>query len=349
MPNAGGGDQTKVDSAAKDTSGDKASASGKIFIGGLSWETSTEKLTNHFKKYGEIIDSVIMKDRVTGHPRGFGFVTYSDPSVCDRVIKDNHVLDGRTVEIKRSVPRDSMVKGPKTKKIFVGGISPSLSEEEFKSYFSKYGKVVEHQIMQDHSTGRSRGFGFITFDSEHVVDEILSQGKMIELGGKQVEIKKAEPKKDTPEPAAAYGLPSGRGGSGPSANGYGGYGDYVSYYGGANSGPYRSGGSGYGARAGGGYGGGEYGGFGQSGYGSSGYGGGASGGYGVTPLGGGYDGVGGGYYGGTMGGYGDLDGYGSMSYGGYGSNSYGGGYSGGYGSGRYGSGGSGRYHPYGRN
>ena len=58
--------------------------------------------------------------------------------------------------------------------------------EEFKSYFAGFGSVVEHQIMQDHSTGRSRGFGFVTFDSEQTVEDILAHGKMHELGGKQV-------------------------------------------------------------------------------------------------------------------------------------------------------------------
>ena len=57
----------------------------------------SEALTAHFGKYGTIIDSVIMKDRATGHPRGFGFVTFQDPSICDRVFQDTHVIDGRTV------------------------------------------------------------------------------------------------------------------------------------------------------------------------------------------------------------------------------------------------------------
>lgn len=51
----------------------------------------------HFGKYGEIIDSVIMKDRKTGQPRGFGFVTYADPSVVDKVIQDNHIINGKQV------------------------------------------------------------------------------------------------------------------------------------------------------------------------------------------------------------------------------------------------------------
>lgn len=51
----------------------------------------------HFGSYGEITDSVIMKDRATGQPRGFGFVTYADPSVVDKVIEDPHILNGKQV------------------------------------------------------------------------------------------------------------------------------------------------------------------------------------------------------------------------------------------------------------
>ena len=52
----------------------------------------------HFGKYGEIVDSVIMKDRFTGQPRGFGFITYADPSVVDKVIEDSHIINGKQVE-----------------------------------------------------------------------------------------------------------------------------------------------------------------------------------------------------------------------------------------------------------
>lgn len=58
--------------------------------------------------------------------------------------------------------------------------------DELREYFSTYGKVVEHQIMLDHKTGRSRGFGFVTFESEDAVEKIFADGQMHELGGKQV-------------------------------------------------------------------------------------------------------------------------------------------------------------------
>lgn len=54
---------------------------------------------NHFEKYGELTDAVIMRDRYTNQPRGFGFVTYADPSVVDKVIEDTHIINGKQVTV----------------------------------------------------------------------------------------------------------------------------------------------------------------------------------------------------------------------------------------------------------
>ena len=57
---------------------------------------------------------------------------------------------------------------------------------EFKEFFMQYGEVIEHQIMRDHTTNRSRGFGFITFDTEQAVDDLLANGNKLEFAGGQV-------------------------------------------------------------------------------------------------------------------------------------------------------------------
>ncbi|CAI0437761.1 unnamed protein product [Linum tenue] len=343
---------------------------GKIFIGGLAKDTTYVTFNKHFGQYGEITDSVIMKDRHTGQPRGFGFITYADPSVVDKVMEDSHVLNGKQVEIKRTIPKGSgQSKDFKTKKIFVGGIPSSVTEDEFQEFFSQHGTVVEHQIIRDHETNRSRGFGFIIFDCEEVVDELLSKGNMIDMAGTQVEIKKAEPKKPSnlPPPGPAYGSNS----RSRSFNDGFAAGGYSSPYGGFDGefgpGPYRTPG-GMGSRLGGGgygygnggpeYGGGGYGNFGGSGIGGyrgepslgySGrfgpYGDGFSGGYGGGSGLGGYGRGGDGY-----GGYGSAGGYGGGGYESGPGPSYGGG-AGGGGGGLYGRGGysgSSRYHPYAR-
>ncbi|KAL8131778.1 heterogeneous nuclear ribonucleoprotein 1 [Apium graveolens] len=364
-----------MDSKSKNVnprSGDGASP-GKIFIGGLPKDTLYNAFTKHFGKYGEITDSVIMKDRHTGLPRGFGFITYADPSVVDKVIEDDHVFNGKQVEIKRTIPKGAgQSKDFKTKKIFVGGIPSTVSADELKDFFSKYGNVVEHQIICDHETNRSRGFGFVIFDSEEVVDEMLSKTNMIDMAGTKVEIKKAEPKKASNQlPTPAYGSkPRARSFSDEFGRFNSSYGGYDSGY--SGPGPYRTPGglgrlSGYG-----GYGGGssEYGGYGDFGSSALGgyrgesslgyssrfgaYGGGYSGGYGGSGLGG-YgraEGLGSYGRGEGLGGYGRGEGYGS-----YGGSGYGGGYDSGPGAsyggtgalyGRGGYSGSSRFHPYGR-
>lgn len=73
------------------------SDNGKLFIGGISWDTSEERLKEYFSAYGEVVEAVIMKDRTTGRARGFGFVVFADPSVAERVIMEKHNIDGRMV------------------------------------------------------------------------------------------------------------------------------------------------------------------------------------------------------------------------------------------------------------
>jgi RNA recognition motif-containing protein len=79
----------------------------KVFIGGLSYKTDDETLKNYFTKYGHLVDYVVMKDSQTGRSRGFGFVTYSESSMVDELMRNRpHIIDGRQVEPKRATPRE---------------------------------------------------------------------------------------------------------------------------------------------------------------------------------------------------------------------------------------------------
>ncbi|KAH8495570.1 hypothetical protein Peur_055722 [Populus x canadensis] len=187
---------------------------GKLFIGGISWETSEEKLRDYFGQYGDVLQAVVMKDKTTGRPRGFGFVVFADPAVLDMVLQDKHTIDGRMVEAKRALSREEQQTNARagnlnparntsgggnirTKKIFVGGLPPTLTEDGFRQYFEAFGFVADVVIMYDQSTQRPRGFGFISFDTEDAVDRVL-QRTFHDLNGKQVEVKRALPKEANP-------------------------------------------------------------------------------------------------------------------------------------------------------
>ena len=47
----------------------------KVFVGGLAWETPSEGLRQHFERYGDILEAVVITDRTTGRSKGYGFVS----------------------------------------------------------------------------------------------------------------------------------------------------------------------------------------------------------------------------------------------------------------------------------
>ncbi|CAM6122775.1 unnamed protein product [Calypogeia fissa] len=152
---------------------------------------------------------------------------------------------------------------------FVGGLAWATNDESLEEAFRQFGDVTEAKIINDRDTGRSRGFGFVTFMNEKSMKEAIEAMNGKELDGRNITVNQAQSR-------------SGGGGGG---------GGYRS--GGGGGGGYGGGGGGYQSREGGGrpYGGGGYGE--RSGGRGGGYGGGG-GGYGGSRGGGG----GGGYNGG---------------------------------------------------
>jgi len=169
---------------------------GKLFVGGLSWETTQDTLLRYFSRFGDVIDCVVMKNAETGRSRGFGFVTFSDPNNIDSVIQScPHNLDGRTIDPKPCNPR-SMQKPKKNTnwpKVFLGGLPSSITETDLRSYFSRYGRVTEVVIMYDQEKKKARGFGFLSFENDSAVDQAVSE-HYVNIQNKQVEIKRAEPR-----------------------------------------------------------------------------------------------------------------------------------------------------------
>lgn len=94
----------------------------------------------------------------------------------------------------------------RTKKLFVGGLSSETTEQEFKSYFEKFGRTTDVVVMHDSMTNRPRGFGFVTFDSEDSV-EVVMQSHFHELSNKRVEVKRAIPKEGIQSNSGNHNIP----------------------------------------------------------------------------------------------------------------------------------------------
>ncbi len=153
----------------------------KVFVGSLNYTTTEETMHEHFSKFGEIVDCVIMKETKSGKSRGFGFVTYVSMACVDELMKARpHKLDSRELDTKRATPREEAGKAGaeiSAKKLFVGGIKEGLTEEHLKEYFGKYGTIEDCIVMKDKESGKLRGFGFVTFDDYDPIDKIVCKYK----------------------------------------------------------------------------------------------------------------------------------------------------------------------------
>jgi RNA recognition motif-containing protein len=78
--------------------------SNKIFVGGLSWNTSSDDLRAAFEGCCSVAEAKVISDRDTGTSRGFGFVTLTDPSAMQSTIEqmDGFMLDGRNLRVNQA-------------------------------------------------------------------------------------------------------------------------------------------------------------------------------------------------------------------------------------------------------
>lgn len=80
----------------------------KLFVGGLSWNTTEETLKNHFEKVGKVIAVRILKDKYTGKSRGYGFVEMGSEDIAKAAIAefDGTQFDGRTLKVDHAKPME---------------------------------------------------------------------------------------------------------------------------------------------------------------------------------------------------------------------------------------------------
>jgi len=99
-------------------------------------------------------------------------------------------------------------------KLFVGGLAWATTEETLRSHFESCGEVVEAKVITDRETGRSRGFGFVTFAEAEQAQAAIEELSDSELDGRTIRV-------DSANERSGGGGGGGRGGRG-GGGGYGG-------------------------------------------------------------------------------------------------------------------------------
>ncbi|NDW60142.1 RNA-binding protein, partial [Yangia sp. PrR004] len=89
---------------------------------------------------------------------------------------------------------------------FVGGLAWATDNDSLEKAFASYGEILDSKVITDRETGRSRGFGFVTFSTEQSMLEAIESMNGKELDGRNITVNQAQ----------------SRGGGGGGGGGYGG-------------------------------------------------------------------------------------------------------------------------------
>ena len=76
------------------------------------------------------------------------------------------------IDPKRAIPREEHLRNTR---YFVGGLAPTTNADTMREFFSTFGKVIDATVMVDRESGRSKGFGFVTFEDATNADQFVGK------------------------------------------------------------------------------------------------------------------------------------------------------------------------------
>lgn len=234
-----------------------ANEEAKLFVAGLPDSISEDVLKQLFEATGGAVVQVSLpKDRATGRPRGFGFVTMSTPAEAQtaRDALDGSMQAGRSISVRpfqAEPPRRDGVGGPggpgsgprmdrgprpgggpggganaPDRTLYVGNLPYDCTPQEVETLVNGVGgpgAVVRVHLPMD-ADGRKRGFGFVTMSSAETAKTAMEALKAGDLRGRRLVVNLAQPKGERPprEPGSFGGGGGYGGGGGGFAGGGGG-------------------------------------------------------------------------------------------------------------------------------
>ncbi|KAA8519679.1 hypothetical protein F0562_013876 [Nyssa sinensis] len=144
----------------------------KLFIRGLGWETTTQKLRNIFSSFGELEEAIIITDNATGKSKGYGFVTFKHIDGASLALKEpSKKVDGRMTVTQLAALGISGANAGNgvdvsLRKIYFGNITFEISSERLLDHFLAYREIEEGPLGFDKQPGKVRGFAFFVYKTE---------------------------------------------------------------------------------------------------------------------------------------------------------------------------------------
>lgn len=174
----------------------RKSGRGNIFIKNLDKSIDHKALFDTFSQFGPILSCKIELDDGNSS-RGYGYIQYATTESADKAVEkvNGMMLAGKKVFVGPFVPRKERISQT-TKKytnIYINNVDTSLSDEALRDLFAPFGTIRSAVVMKDES-GKSKGFGFINYDTAEEAERAVQNMNGKEIGGKPLYVGRAQKK-----------------------------------------------------------------------------------------------------------------------------------------------------------
>ncbi|KAL4560016.1 hypothetical protein LXL04_032164 [Taraxacum kok-saghyz] len=166
-----------------------------LFVKNLDPVVTDAELEKIFGKFGKIHSSKIAKD-IHGNSKGFGFVQFdSEESANDALTAmDGSTFEGNIISVAKYLKKSER-KEPEFTNVYVKNLDSDFTESLLREKFSEYGNVTSAVIMTD-SDGKSKGFGFVNFESHESAKKAIDALNGALIGSKELFVGKAMKKSE---------------------------------------------------------------------------------------------------------------------------------------------------------
>ncbi|XP_076959066.1 polyadenylate-binding protein 2-like [Bidens hawaiensis] len=139
-----------------------------------------------FNQLGQVVSVRVRRDLSTRRSLGYGYVNYRNPQDAARAIEVLNFtpLNGKAIRIMYS-HRDPSVRKSGSGNIFIKNLDKAIDQKALHDTFSTFGNILSCKIATD-STGQSKGYGFVQYDSEESVQQAIEKLNGMLLNDKQV-------------------------------------------------------------------------------------------------------------------------------------------------------------------
>merc|ERR1711894_799959 len=186
----------------------RRSGVGNVFIKNLDKTIDNKAMYDTFSAFGNILSCKVAQDmgnpnpQLNGESKGYGFVHFeTEEAALSAINKVNGMLlNGKKVYVGRFVPRKDreMELGEKARKftnVYVKNINDEYDEAKLNEMFQKYGKISSVKVMKS-DDGKSKGFGFVSFESPEEAMNACEELNGQDLDGKTVFVGRAQKKSE---------------------------------------------------------------------------------------------------------------------------------------------------------